>query len=402
MKTKMSVPKDWSPILTGEDRGRALAKIREINDAVSDPVNWENQKGLEGSLSSGAAGVALFLTHYNALFNTGQNAPIIEAALQRSYELIDIRGRHTFGTGTAGILWVWSFLTKKGYIEIDDISDMGLESILQNEYYSLTEQGQLDFLTGSGGMLLCFMELKKSISAAHFEKLAKAFVAEGVTTGDYFFWNNPFRISSPHQLSPSQGMSCKVRLMCRLLREFPQLTFLEPVIEKCVNYLLSVSFKEDEFRAELTRTTEERLQWCSGELSNAVMLIYAGKVLDRKQWKDDGLEMLLKTTSLRDPVKQNIHDATLSNGSAGIAHIYSRMYHETGNDLLKEAAKFWFDETLNFSRFPNGLAGYRTAIGHHRYVNLSCFLNGVSGTGLALISAVSELQPEWDECLLLS
>lgn len=52
------------------------------------------------------------------------------------------------------------------------------------------------------------------------------------------------------------------------------------------------------------------------------------------------------------------------------------------------------------ARFDDGLAGYKAL--HTEMENEYGILEGVAGIGLALLSYVTETEPTWDECLLLS
>ena len=54
--------------------------------------------------------------------------------------------------------------------------------------------------------------------------------------------------------------------------------------------------------------------------------------------------------------------------------------------------------------FDDGIAGFKfwktKELGGWK--NEFALLDGVTGVGLALISAISDIEPKWDECLLLS
>ena len=81
--------------------------------------------------------------------------------------------------------------------------------------------------------------------------------------------------------------------------------------------------------------------------------------------------------------------------------IYRRMYLETKLNEFKEATDFWIRQTLNLSRFEDGLAGFKTYLRDERKNDYS-LLMGISGIGLVLISFLSEDMQTWDEMFLLS
>ena len=99
-----------------------------------------------------------------------------------------------------------------------------------------------------------------------------------------------------------------------------------------------------------------------------------------------------------------VNDAALCHGTAGIAHIFNRFYHITNIPDFKEAAIYWYNQTIQMSKFEDGLAGYKTCISNDskKLENCTGFLEGIAGIGLALISSVSDIEPSWDEFLLIS
>ena len=61
-------------------------------------------------------------------------------------------------------------------------------------------------------------------------------------------------------------------------------------------------------------------------------------------------------------------------------------------------------ETLKMAKFPDGLAGFKTyrPEKYGGWTNQYDMLEGIPGIGLAMLSYISETEPTWDECLLLS
>ena len=109
--------------------------------------------------------------------------------------------------------------------------------------------------------------------------------------------------------------------------------------------------------------------------------------------------------SKRRDLKENfVLDAGLCHGTAGIAHIFNRMFINTGVTDFKEASDYWFEETLKMATFEDGLAGYKVWRTKEMggWTNEYGFLEGIAGIGLAMISTISNINPDWDECLLLS
>jgi lantibiotic modifying enzyme len=156
--------------------------------------------------------------------------------------------------------------------------------------------------------------------------------------------------------------------------------------------------------AEQEPSHYSRLGWCYGDLGTGVVLWLTARRTNNEKWREKALEILLHSTQRREPANTGVVDAGLCHGTAGIAHIYNRMYHYTGQDVFREAALYWFDRTLEMASFDDGYAGYKALHGERRggRVKEAGLLEGITGIGLALISAVSTVEPKWDQCLLLS
>ncbi len=116
--------------------------------------------------------------------------------------------------------------------------------------------------------------------------------------------------------------------------------------------------------------------------------------------KNIGLQLLSNCANLKNKEKAFVIDSGFCHGSVGVAHIFNRVYQLTKITKFKDAASFWYKETLNFAKFNNGYAGYM-AYKDNWQPDLG-LIQGVAGIGLSLMSATSTLAPKWDECFLLS
>jgi hypothetical protein len=101
-------------------------------------------------------------------------------------------------------------------------------------------------------------------------------------------------------------------------------------------------------------------------------------------------------------------DAGLCHGTVGLAHIYNRLWQDTGEALFADAARLWYRNTLELRRPGKGIAGFQA---YYRdlvpgqpagWIDDSSFLTGAAGIALALLSAISPVEPAWDRLLLVS
>jgi len=146
---------------------------------------------------------------------------------------------------------------------------------------------------------------------------------------------------------------------------------------------------------------KSRLGWCYGDLGIGSALWQAGKTLSKIEWMNKGLEILLESTQRQSINENSVQDAGICHGSAGIAMVYRRMYLETSIDEFNEATKYWINQTLNFSYFSDGLAGYKTFEKNGCKLDYS-LLSGISGIGLVLLSYKENDLQTWDELFLIS
>ena len=154
--------------------------------------------------------------------------------------------------------------------------------------------------------------------------------------------------------------------------------------------------------AEEKNTT--RLAWCYGDLGVCCALWQVAQQFDNATLKAHVIEIMTHAATRRDLTENSVYDAGLCHGASGIAHIFNRFYQATNNPTFKEAALYWFEQTLQMDTFADGLAGYKACvnISDAEYENCTGLLEGIAGTGLALIAAVADFEPNWDECLLIS
>ena len=153
------------------------------------------------------------------------------------------------------------------------------------------------------------------------------------------------------------------------------------------------------------------LGWCWGDSGTIAALFVAAASLDRDDWRREALAAARVAAAVH-PLDAGIVDGGLCHGTAGVAHLFNRMYQQTGDLELREAARFWFRQTLRIRRPGRGIGGYfavwptRTRIDgaatHWRDVRAPGFLGGSAGIALALWSASEAVEPLWDRALLVS
>jgi lantibiotic biosynthesis protein len=148
-----------------------------------------------------------------------------------------------------------------------------------------------------------------------------------------------------------------------------------------------------------------RAAWCYGDPGIAAALLRGARACG-----DAGLEELAveagRAAAVRLRDGAGVVDAGLCHGSAGLLHLFNRLYQATGDEAFRAAALRWAAETLALRGADRGAAEADSVAGFAAYrpqgesVADPGFLTGAAGIGLALLAATSDVEPGWDAALL--
>ncbi len=149
-----------------------------------------------------------------------------------------------------------------------------------------------------------------------------------------------------------------------------------------------------------------RLAWCYGDPGIAATLLATARAVGEPDWEKEAIAIGLHSAA-RPEATALIRDAGLCHGSAGLGHLFNRLYQATGEERFAEAARHWLLHVMSFQVRGEGVAGYRAwevnpETKEPGWRPDAGFLEGATGIGLALLGAVSNVDPAWDRVLLLS
>lgn len=142
-----------------------------------------------------------------------------------------------------------------------------------------------------------------------------------------------------------------------------------------------------------------RTAWCYGDPGVVTALWDAACQLGLPT---DDIVDVARIVAARAPESTGVIDAALCHGAAGLAHICNRWFQASGDETFRVAGRAWFERTLA-SRRPDGVAGF-AAWSRNRgsplaWIPRTMFLEGITGIGLALLAACSDVEPAWDRLL---
>ena len=292
--------------------------------------------------------------------------------------------------------------TKKNLSKNDEILFEGIKVLM--------ERGNYDFLHGAIGIGLYLLQSKDKNYIKNLYEFVELMDKSSHRLKNGLAWESivDYKTKIGYNLSPSHGLASIILFLSKLYKEniykekalFLIQGALEFLFANLLNYKkIGVYFPS--WVCEGDHPYVSRLGWCYGDLGIGIFLWLTSKNLEDQELEKKSLEILKLTTQRTDIKKESIVDPGLCHGTAGIAHVYSRLYNYTNDIDFKNSAIHWYHETLKMDTFSDGLAGYKIHT-EEGFVNSVSLLEGITGIGLSLISALDYQEPSWDGCLMLS
>ncbi len=377
-----------------------------------------NKKAENIGLHTGNSGIALFYYYCSTLININYEDKCLNSIEEVLQKINNGTKISTFCSGIAGFGWILEFLREKDIYTDEDIELLDdLDDYLYNNMIACFNNQNYDYLHGAIGYGLYFLKrLHKEKNAAYLselvsnlEQLAKK------DSNDCLKWKSIIdhkKSTKGYNISLSHGMASIVAILTKIYKAGIEKEKCKQLIDGAIRYILQQEINKDTYNSyfpsisiESTEImTSSRLAWCYGDLGIAMAIWQAGQILNNTAWTEKAMEVLLYSTTRKDLKGNFVLDAGLCHGTAGIGHIFYRMYRNTKLPEFKAAADYWFNETLKMAYHEDGLAGFKAwrTKEYGGWQNEISVLEGIAGVGLALMSYYYEIEPSWDECLLLS
>lgn len=404
----------WRPITNLETRVIYRKKLDEIAAVLlKKSVDMERM-----GLMHGKAGVALFFFYYAEL--TGEEV-YYDSALNLISDVVgnmDNFSYHTLSKGQAGIGWILEHLVQNQFIDFDtDKTLEGLDQFIYEQMEFKLEKGIYDAFNGAIGYGIYLL------SRAHKEKPYEFLIRlvdglekiafrpdKGCITWKSILYETENK-SSGINLGLLYGTAGVMVFLSKLIEKGIYKEKAQEMLESAVSFLLRQSFPPESspfsfpgWAGEHRELSIGGLALGYGDLSTALTLWHAATATGTQQWHQKAIDTLMHSTQLTDLKENRVMDASLTVGTSGISHLYNRMYHYTGKEAFLNSALYWLDQTMNMAKDPHGFAGFRawrSKKSKHKDKDFA-LIEGIAGIGLALISAISPIEPKWDRCFLLS
>lgn len=437
-----SAPPVWRPLLTGAAAKRAGQVILAIATGLR---NWQpagatasspNHQEEGASLAGGQSGFALFYAYLSQSCQADCAAHLIEQVrqgaadtaisyLEQAFEQLPLLAPWpSLYSGFTGIAWATAHLQGRFLAAEADVIDPSIDEALLAHLNQSPWQTDYDLIVGLVGMGVYALERLPNLTALHcLERVIHHLAATAQPqAGGLTWWTNPAwlpaanRERSPqgyYNLGLAHGVPGVIAFLGATCAALPSGDPLadqaRALLNGAVVWLLAQR-QPAEVGSAFTYWLEPgqgrgpaRLAWCYGDPGVAIALLAAARHVSEPAWEAAAVEIALQATA-RPTEQAGVHDAGLCHGAAGLGHIFNRFYQATGHEQFANAARFWFQQTLTLHQPGQGIGGYQAwgagADGELTWVEDPGLLGGAAGIGLALLAAITPVEPAWDRMLL--
>lgn len=397
---------------------RLTLKIHEI--AISLKGYLELDRANIGLLS-GKIGITLFFVHYARFTKKVEDEDFAYSIIQ---SLVD--NRHysgsfgmSYSTGIAGLGWFLEHINEIGFADVDtgEVLD-DFDYLLGKEIARQLHSYNYDPLHGALGICHYLLNRKpnafldNTLQSAVDQLFQIATKKDGRISWLSFDYKKNTSIIGEYNLGLAHGNPGILSILSNLYWKKPILREqLKHMIEMNVSFILwcfeqrsdtgqytssfSSSFKEKE------AFYNSRLGWCYGDLGVALALRSANTILNDVKISSVIRTILEFSTNRKSIAETMLFDAALCHGTSGVAHIYNSFYRELKLACLKEAADYWYLQSLAQANFADGAAGYKAYRQGVESVVDYGLLGGSAGIGLAYITYLNN-DASWERSLFIS
>jgi hypothetical protein len=412
----------WRSILSGETAQQALGAVDAIADAIAsiDPAPGEP----DPSLCRGQAGLALFYTWLARARSMPQADLLARQFLDQAIDGVSTQAMNfSFWGGFTGVAWAAQL--------VDDVLDPGAEDRneeVDDALVRLLSRDDLwpapyDLVVGLTGLGVYSLQRSPRSSALECLHRVVGWLQKGARHDEHglSWWTPPEEIldreartrypSGRADLGVAHGLAGPIALLGSICGAGVEHATARPLLDGAVCWLLAHSVPSEAgptfplWVAPGYQPSPARSAWCYGDPGIAAALLGAARGVGDAGWEQSAVALACRAAE-RLPAETGVVDASFCHGTAGLAHVYNRMYQATGEPKLGRAAVYWLERTLDYYRLAKAagsswVQGSRDPARQEPWTGIDV-VDGAAGVALVLLAATTSVEPIWDRMFLVS
>lgn len=404
----------WTPIITADASRECWNTIADIERAL---VEDDHDALVNPGIAAGDAGIALFFAYLHASAGNAAAADFALESLDKSMTaLAERRLLPSLYSGFFGIGWTVSHLTRELFEGDGDTSE--IDDALRQLLDDMTEAPPFELISGLAGYGTYLVErLPDPRAAALLARIVELLDQTRDASGTWYSnpdwlpeWQRELMPRGCHNLGVAHGIPGVIGMLAAARREGFDDPRVPRIAEDAVRYVLAQkrTTPSSVFPSHVPPDDDPRqtrTAWCYGDLGIAAVLLSAAQSFGRDDWRGEAMS-IARIAARRPFADTKANDVGLCHGAAGIAHLFNRIHQATRDDEMRDAAIAWFRHSLNMRQPGEGVAGFRTWIieppKEGEWRGERGFLSGAAGIGLALLAAVTNVEPSWDRVMLVA
>jgi len=420
----------WQPLLEGAASEAAREGVRAI---LADLESWGREPSGDPSLAGGTVGLAV-LHGYLAQAGLGPESEAVARRCLRhaTAAMAERPGSASLYSGLTGVGWAMAHLLlekgtgpfcakhpwgRSGKMDLspfpaDDLVE--IDEVLLDHLDQSPWRGEYDLIEGLVGFGVYALErLPRPGATACLERVVDRLAETVEPQGNgVTWWTDPAWVAPEtraeyprgyYNAGLAHGIPGVIGLLGRVCAAGVARDKARSLLDGAVRWLLDQDGPESfpYWVAPGAAGDTARLAWCYGDPGVAAALLGAARHVEEPAWESAALAIARRAAE-RPYEESGVKDAGLCHGSAGLAHLFNRMFQAPGEPRLAEAARSWFEQTLAMRRPGRGIGGYEAwEPGGARSADRG-LLTGATGIALVLLAASTDIEPLWDRVLLVS
>jgi class I lanthipeptide synthase len=417
-----NVGTSWRPIVSGQTAQQALEAVDAITESIASFAPPHGER--DPSLASGQAGLALLFAW---LARTGQ-APQADAfAWQYLDDAIDAVSTEELGPslygGFAGVGWAAELVDQLLNPHAEDRNEAIDDALVRLLSRPNLWPAPHDLVVAVTGLGVYALQRWPRPLATECLRLVVERLQERVQSDEHglYWWTPPDGLLHPEarrqypsgraDLGVAHGMAGAIALLGSICAVGVERKAARRLLEGAVSWLFAQSVASEAgptfpvWLAPGLEPARGRCAWCYGDPGIAAALLVAARGVGAAGWEEAALALASRAAD-RPAAETGVVDACFCHGTAGLAHMYNRMYQTTGEPTLRRAALYWVERTLDFYRLArvdegSWVQGSNDPAKPAPWTGIG-LLEGAAGVALVLLAAATSVEPAWDRMFLVS